>query len=123
MVQPFCIGQVPVDRFGQPLFKCYRWLPAQRFVDLAGIDGITPVVTGTVFDISNELLTGSGTAAQLFIHQLTQQFHQVDVFPFIESADIIGLTGYTFVKHCIDGRCMVFHIKPVARILTITINR
>ena len=49
--------------------------------------------------------------------------YQVDVLPFVESADIIGFSILAFVEDQVNGTSMVFYIEPVADILSFPIDR
>ena len=47
---PFRIVQVPLNRFLDAGLKGLLGLPAKLAFDLAGVDGVTPVVPGTIRD-------------------------------------------------------------------------
>src|SRR5439155_19586584 len=84
MFQPFSILKIPVNSLAQSFFESDTGLPSQLAVDLGSINGITAVVARPVFYIGNELLTFSLFSSELFVHQLAQQFHQVNISPLIE---------------------------------------
>src|SRR5687768_5099248 len=103
MLQPFPVLKVPVDGEAEALLEGDARLPSQLAVDLGGIDGVTAVVTGTVLYVGDEGLARAGRVAQLLVHQPAEQLHQVDVPPFVEPADVIGLTRLSLVEYKVDG--------------------
>ena len=80
-------------------------------------------MAGPVLHIGNQFLTFSRSAAQFFIHQAAEQFRQVNILPFVEPPDIVGIAGAAFVKYEVDGSSVVLHKQPVARVQPIPINR
>ena len=50
MRHPFGIGQVPLYGLADAGFKGFVWLPTEFALDLAGVDGVAPVVAGPVPD-------------------------------------------------------------------------
>ena len=114
--QPFGIVQVPVNCLGKALFEGDGGGPAQFFIDFRGINSVAAVMSGTVFYIGNQYFACTGCITQFFIHLLTEQFDEVDIPPFVKSANIIGLTVLAVMKHLVNGRGMVFYKEPVTGI-------
>lgn len=57
------------------------------------------------------------------VHCLYHHLDEIDILPFVESADIVCLTVPAFVENEVNGTGVVFHIKPVADILTFAVDR
>jgi len=74
MLQPFCIFKVPVNGQAQPFFKSNGRFPSQFFIDLSGINGITPVMPRAVFYISDKLFAGAGWVSLFLSISLQSNF-------------------------------------------------
>ena len=57
------------------------------------------------------------------IYGLDHYLNQVDVLPFIETADVVRFGCLSFMENQVDGTGMVFHIEPVAYIFSLSIHR
>src|SRR5258708_18103096 len=75
-----------------------------------------------VFHVSDQLGRCTFRSAQFLIHKGAQQVYDIDILPFVETADIVFLSCLSFVKDGIDGAGMIFHIEPVPYILSFTID-
>ena len=80
-------------------------------------------MTGTVFNKSDKTGGFTGGSSKFPIHDFTQQFYQINVFPFIFPSYIISFTTNAIMKNQIDCSGMIFNIKPVANLFSISINR
>ena len=61
--------------------------------------------------------------AEQAVHGLDDDFYQVDVFPFVEAADVVCVGHFAFMENQVDGAGVVFHIEPVAHVLAFAIDR
>ena len=61
--------------------------------------------------------------AEQAVHGLDDDFYQVDVFPFVEAADVVRVSHFAFMENQVDGAGVVFHIEPVAHVLAFSIYR
>ena len=91
-------------------------------LQLAAVDGITQVMSGTVGHIGNQVHILTFLAAKQTIHGIDHHLDDVDVLPFIETADIVGFRNLSLMENQVDGTGMVFHIEPVAYVLALAIN-
>ena len=57
------------------------------------------------------------------VHCLYHHLDEIDILPFVKSADIVCLTVPAFVENEVNGTGVVFHIEPVADILTFAVDR
>ncbi len=122
-IEPIGIVQIPVNCFLQSLIKGDGWRPSQLAINLGSIDGISSVMPRSVFDVSNQFGTFTGSPSKFLVHLSTQKPDKVYIFPFVEATNIIGLPDPAAVKDPVDGYGMINDIQLVARIKTITINR
>ena len=99
MVHPLLVFEVPAHGFFDALFELQRGFPAQLVFQFARIDGIPQVVPRTVGDVGDELLALAFGVAQQPIDGADDDFNQVDVLPFVESADIVGFGDAAFVMN------------------------
>src|SRR5690606_20976029 len=102
MLQPFRVFEVPIYSLGKPLFESYGGFPPEFLIYLRCINRIAAVVAWPILYIGDQLLAGTGRIAELFIHQPAKQFYQVNIFPFVKTTNIIGLTTPPFVKYQVD---------------------
>ena len=89
---------------------------------LRGVNGIAEVMTCSVGHVCDEWERMSFGMAEESIHSGDQDLDEVDVLPFVEAPDIIGLCRATFVKDQVDGPCMINDIEPISDILTLTVD-
>lgn len=123
VVHPFLVVEVPAHGLFDAFFELQRGFPAQLVFQFARIDGIPQVVPRTVGDVGDELLALAFGVAQQPIDGADDDFNQVDVLPFVESADIVGFGDAAFVEDQVDGAGVVFDVEPVADILALAIDR
>ena len=122
MVHPFLVVEVPAHGLFDAFLELQRGFPAQFVFQFARIDGIPQVVSGTVGDVGDELLAFAFGVAQEPIDGADDDFNQVDVLPFVESADIVGFGDAAFVEDQVDGAGVVFDVEPVADVLAFAVN-
>src|SRR3954467_12477109 len=58
-----------------------------------------------------------------FVHPAADLAHHVDVRALISSADVVGLSGATARQDEPQSSGMVLHIKPIANIRAVSVNR
>lgn len=57
------------------------------------------------------------------VNGLDHNLDEVDVLPFIEASDVVGLGGATLVEDEVDGAGVILDIEPVTDILAFSIYR
>lgn len=57
------------------------------------------------------------------VNGLDHNLDEVDVLPFIEASDVVGLGGATLVEDEVDGAGVILDIEPVTYILAFSIDR
>ena len=99
--------------------------PAQRSLDLAGVDGVAAVVAGAVLDESRSATStgrGAGPAATRSTIAADGP-HHVEVRLFAVAADVVGLARLAAGQHPPQRPAMVLDIQPVADLLPVAVDR
>ena len=65
---------------------------------------------------------GGSLFLKLFGGQLNQLAQKADVFPFVFSADIVGLSGSTLVQNEPYGAVVIFDKKPIADVFAVAVD-
>ena len=92
-------------------------------MQLRGVDGIPQVVARTVRDVGDEAVRITLRIAKDTVNGLDDDLDKVDVLPFVETADVVGLGYLPLVEDQVDGPSVVLHIQPVAHVLTLAVHR
>src|SRR5690606_12272068 len=71
----------------------------------------------------DELFTTTFCSSQFGIHLFAQYSDQIDIFPLVETSDVVSTSIFSLMKHKIDSTCVIDHIQPIAGIVTIAIDR
>jgi len=123
IIEPLLVIQIPAYGFLNAFLKLYGRFPSEFIADLGCIDGVAQIVPGTIGHIGDQFLRCSLFPSQQAVNSFDNHPDKVDIFPFIASADIIGLSHPAPVKDQINGPRMVFHVKPVPDVLSLAIDR
>ena len=73
--------------------------------------------------IGNQVHVFAFRATQELIDGLDDDLDNVDVFPFIKTADVVCLGYLSVMENHVDGAGMVFDEEPVTHILALAVNR
>ncbi len=79
-------------------------------------------MAGTVGDVGDEVLIFALLTAEQTVDGLDDDMNDVDILPLVEAADVIGVGNLTLMEDEVNGAGVVFNIKPVAYILTLSID-
>lgn len=71
---------------------------------------ISKIVACAVCDESDESETVSFGVSEKAVNGLDHHLDEVDVLPFVEASDVVGLCGTTLVEDEIDGAGVVLYI-------------
>ena len=77
----------------------------------------------TVRDVGDEAVRIALRIAQDTVHGLDDDLDEVDVLPFVETADVVRLGYLPLVEDKVDGPRVVLHVQPVADVLTPAVHR
>ena len=75
----------------------------------------------TVGHVGYQLLARSLRIAEQPVHRPDDDLYQVDVLPFVEPADIVGIGNPAVMENDVDGTCMVLDIEPVPDVFSTTV--
>ena len=114
--------EIPAHGFFDTFFKLKRRFPTQFRFEFGGVDGIPEVVAGTVGDVGDEIEVGTFGTSQQAIDGGDDHLDDVNVFPLIETTDVVGFGRLSLVVNQVDGAGMVFHIKPVAHVFALAVD-
>src|SRR5580693_3530972 len=78
---PF-IREIPMNGFLDAGLECFLCPPPQFALELAGIDGVAPIVTGPILDIGYEAFMAFATRTQA-IENAANSLHDINVPSFI----------------------------------------
>ena len=121
---PGLVVQIPLHGLADARLEGFHRRPAQLLLDLACIDGITPVVPRAVGDKGNLQVVGFAISARLqLVQQGTHGVHDVQIGHLVPAAHVVRLTRLAGFQHPANGAAMVFHIQPVAYLLAVAIDR
>ena len=98
--------------------------PSQIASDLRRVDRIAAIMAGTIADERDLLVIRAAVRARLLgIENIAQEAHDLDVRFFAAAADIVGFADTPALKHGADRSTVIDDIKPIAALLTVTIDR
>ena len=80
-------------------------------------------MTSTVGDIGYQFQTMSLRITQQTVNGLDDNLYDVDVFPLVETANVVCLVYLAVVEYNVDGTGMVNNIESVAHVLSLAIDR
>ena len=78
---------------------------------------------GTVLDKSDEAEALTFRMSEKSVYSLDHNLDEIDILPFVEAADIVGLSVLAFVENQVDGAGVILDIEPVTYILAFSIDR
>ena len=122
ILRPSFVVQVPTDGPLDAFFKLQRRLPAKFLLEFGAVNGITHIVAGTVGDIGDEVHVLSLGMAQQAVDGVDNHFDDIDIFPLVETADVVCLGHLALVEDKVDGTGVVFNIQPVAHVLALAVD-
>ena len=79
-------------------------------------------MTRTVCYVGDQIQILALRAAQQTIDRLDDDLDQIDVFPLVESADVVGLGHLAAMENQVDGPCVVLDVEPVADVLAFAVD-
>lgn len=120
---PFLVIKIPLHRFAQAILKGMRGMPVELCVELAAIDGIAEIMTGTVSHKSDEIGIRSLYGGTHIIKDRANAVHNLKVGPFGIAADIIGLPHPAVLEYSLNGVAVIFDMQPVTDIGSRPVHR
>ena len=123
VVKPFLIIQVPANGLLDAFLKLQTWFPTEFSLQFGRVDGIAEIMTGTVGNVGYQVQAVPLWIAQQTVNGLDDNLYNVNVLPFVETADVVCLVYLTVVEYHVDGTGMVNNIEQVAHVLALAIDR
>ena len=121
--RPGGVVEIPGDGFAQAGFEAFGRVPAQFAFELAGVDGVAPVVARAVGDEADKLrVRGVGRLWAHFIEQRADGRHDVEIRPLVPAADVVRFARTARGEYGADGAAMIAHKQPVAHLAAIAID-
>src|SRR6478609_9276265 len=98
---PFVVLQIPGDGLTNAALKSFLRTPLQFAFDLSRVDGIAPIVSGTIFHKRDEAPMWSDRVTWTkFVEQRANRFHDFQICFFIPPADVIRLPDASSRENC-----------------------
>ena len=104
---------------------CSNWREGSQpssVLSFGRVDGVAQVVAGAVGDEGDEVEIGVFGAAEQAIDGAHHEAYDVDVAPFVEAADIIGVGHGALVIDEIDGASVIHDVEPVAHVFSLAVD-
>ena len=122
-INPFLMLNIPPDCPFDAFLKLEGWLPAKFVLEFGRVDGISNIVPGTVLDKSDEAEALTYWSSEKSIYRLDHNLYEINILPFVETSDIVCVSRFPFVEDQIYSSGVIFYIKPVTDILSLSIDR
>ena len=105
---PCIIGKIPFNRFADPGFEGLLRLPIQFPLNLARVHRITAVVARPVLDVGNQFaVRDNAILGPQFIENRADRVHDLKIWLFISSTDVVGLADFSARKNGADGIAVI----------------
>src|ERR1700681_4669062 len=121
---PVSVIQIPKHCFSNSALEGFSRTPLQFALNLAGIHRIPAIMTGTVFDKCYELsMRHHGVIRPQFVEKLANGADYFQIIFFTAATYIVSFAHAPFCKYSADRVAVIFYIKPVANVFSITVYR
>ncbi len=120
---PGGVSEVPLDGLAEAGLEALLRVPVEVALDLAGVDGVTAVVTGTVLDVLDELGVGLvGGIRDELVEESAERVDDVEVGALVVAADVVGFADAAAFEYGADGAAVVEDEEPVADLLAVAVD-
>ena len=123
MVNPVAVFEVPFYGCKKAFFKGHFAFPAQLSLDFCTVYGVALVVTGSILYIGDCFFYFVSRFAKFCGSKFNYLVKQLDVLPFVFTADIVFFAGYALVYNEPYCAVVIFYINPVADVIALAVNR
>ncbi len=79
-------------------------------------------MTGSVCNVGDEVEIFTLCPAEKSVNGVDHDLDDVDILPFVETADVVGFSYLAFMEDEVDCSCMILHVKPVPYVLALAVN-
>ncbi len=80
-------------------------------------------MAGAVGNVGDEVEILALGAAEEAVDGVDNDLDDIDVLPFVETADVVGFSNLAFVEDEVDCSCMILNVEPVSYILSLAVYR
>ena len=122
VIHPLLVVEVPAHGLFDALLELERGLPTKLFLEFRRVDSIPRIVARTVGNVGNQAQRVALGVTQNAVHGLNHNLDEVDVFPLIEAANVVGFSHFALVENKVNCAGVVFDIEPIAHILALAID-
>ena len=117
IIHPLLIVEIPANGLLDTFLELEAGLPTQLTLQLGAVNSISQIMTGTVGDVGNQIHIGTLGTTQQTVYRLNDDLDDVNVLPFIETADIVGLGHLALMENEVNGTGVILDKQPVAHVL------
>src|SRR5688572_12580034 len=117
------IRKIPVDRLRDTAVERLARRPAELPFYEAAVDGIAEIVTEPVGHRGQQIRIRAVHPRRSFIENSADLVSDIDIAPLAPAAYEVGIANPAAPDDSVDGRAMVFHVKPVANVESCAIYR
>src|SRR5688572_33099212 len=79
-LDPWLVGQVPVNGLGHALLEGHRRCPAELALELGSVDGVAAIVAGSIGNEGDQRFAGSAVGQRAtLVQQLADRLHDDEV--------------------------------------------
>src|SRR5207245_4801237 len=110
LIHPLLMLDVPLDRPSNPTLKALPRFPPQFAFDLARINGVSSVVSRTIFHESNQLtMRHHRIPGPQFVQDRADRLYKFQVVLLVATADVISLSDSPTGQNRSDCLAVIFH--------------
>lgn len=120
--QPFRMVEVPVDGIGEPCGERPLRPPAQRTFQLRTIDGVAPVVAGTIrHRLEQPRVRRLGWPTD--VEQGAELVDEIEIAHLGAAADAVGLARFAPFEDDAQRAGVIVDMQPVADVAAVAVDR
>src|SRR5579871_1976537 len=121
-IAPVAMLQVPPNGLPQTALERVPRRPPQLPADLARVDRVSPVVTGTIRDERLQPAAAVWGRAHL-VHEIADAVHNLEVRALVAAADIVLLARTTVGQRDQQAGAVILDVQPVADVTAVAVDR
>ena len=115
--------EIPAHSFSYTRLERFGGPPTQLPLNFRSVDGIATIMARAILHEGNLLLvTFSIVSGPEFVQDPAERMHDIQIDSLVSSSHIVCFTDLSGSQYLSDCTTMVFHIEPVAHLLTIAVD-
>src|SRR5207342_2455415 len=104
-LDPGAVLLIPAQGLGQTARPCFEWPPTNLPLNLARVDSVTPIVSGSILDVTNQ--------RQGFTKGGQDRLDDLEIAARVSRPNVIYRAAFPFVEHVQYSPAVIVHIDPV----------